>query len=138
MVLIDNTRMSSIFNSGKSSTRSSAADGFGDLLDTFGSDGQQKGKAASAGNGYFGETAFDRSEAASLLDELSTWADMNVAEKIRAQYLDDNNLTEQALEAMPPEDRAAIEKDIADAIKRQFGLEDTDGAMDDAAGVAPA
>ncbi|WP_245441462.1 hypothetical protein [Rhizobium vallis] len=44
---------------------------------------------------------------------------------IRARYLEQHDLTEAALAAMPADQRAAIEKEIADQIKREMaGIED--------------
>lgn len=43
-------------------------------------------------------------------------ADKTFAERIRDQYLEDNNLTEEDLSAMAPEEREAVEKEIANAI----------------------
>ncbi|MCL6708635.1 DUF3106 domain-containing protein [Pseudomonas sp. R2.Fl] len=73
-----------------------------------------------------------------LRDELSEWVDMSLAEKLRAQYLEAHGLTEGDLEALPPDEREAIEDAIADYIKeemkRQAGVDgrrlDTDSAAD--------
>ncbi|MDV4154238.1 hypothetical protein ACCT14_16095 [Rhizobium brockwellii] len=61
----------------------------------------------------------------SLVDEFSKWGNMTPAEYIRARYLEQHDLTEDDLAAMPAEQRAAIEKEIADQIKREMaGIED--------------
>ncbi|MBB3135727.1 hypothetical protein FHS26_003473 [Rhizobium pisi] len=63
----------------------------------------------------------------SLVDEFSKWGNMTPAEYIRARYLDQHDLTEAGLAAMPADQRAAIEKEIADQIKREMAGIDDDG-----------
>ncbi|MBY3042456.1 hypothetical protein [Rhizobium leguminosarum] len=61
----------------------------------------------------------------SLVDEFSKWGNMTPAEYIRARYLEQHDLTEADLAAMPADQRAAIEKEIAEQIKREMaGIED--------------
>ena len=61
----------------------------------------------------------------SLVDEFSKWGNMTPAEYIRARYLEQHDLTEADLAAMPADQRAAIEKEIAEQIKREMaGVED--------------
>ncbi|WP_245456131.1 hypothetical protein [Rhizobium leguminosarum] len=60
-----------------------------------------------------------------LVDEFSKWGNMTPAEYIRARYLEQHDLTEADLAAMPADQRAAIEKEVADQIKREMaGIED--------------
>lgn len=85
---------------------------------------------------FYGQSANGVTD--SLRDQLSEWVDMSLAEKLRAQYLEAHGLTEGALEALPPEEREAIEDAIADYIKeemkRQAGVDgrrlDTDNIAD--------
>ncbi|PPJ45367.1 hypothetical protein C0075_06285 [Rhizobium sp. KAs_5_22] len=65
----------------------------------------------------------ERTEAKDLLAEFSKWAHMDVAEMIRAKYLEDKGLTEESLAAMDPEARKAIEEEIAERIKNQLGVD---------------
>lgn len=74
-----------------------------------------------------GKPATDANDA--LYEEFSKWAKMTPAEKIRAQVLESMGLTEESLQAMQPEERAAVEKQIAEEIKRQLG--GNDGKSDD-------
>jgi hypothetical protein len=61
----------------------------------------------------------------SLVDEFSKWGNMTPAEYIRARYLEQHDMTEADLAAMPADQRAAIEKEIAEQIKREMaGIED--------------
>ncbi|MGO7531196.1 hypothetical protein [Rhizobium leguminosarum] len=61
----------------------------------------------------------------SLVDEFSKWGNMTPAEYIRARYLEQHDLTGADLAAMPADQRAAIEKEIAEQIKREMaGIED--------------
>lgn len=61
----------------------------------------------------------------SLVDQFSEWSDMDPAEFIRARYLESHGLTEDDLKAMPADQREAIEKEIAEQIKRELaGIED--------------
>lgn len=59
--------------------------------------------------------------------EFGKWADMSPAEKIRASILEQHGLTEESLKGLPEAERAAIEKEIEEAIKRHYGLESQDG-----------
>lgn len=51
-------------------------------------------------------------------EELIKYSNMSIADKIRYQYLKKHHLSEDALNALPPEEREKIEKEIADEIKR--------------------
>lgn len=56
--------------------------------------------------------------------EFSKWSSMTPEEFIRARYLAAHNLTEDDLNSMSTDDRAAIEKEIAEQIKRELaGIE---------------
>lgn len=60
----------------------------------------------------------------SLVDQFSEWSNMDPAEFIRARYLEAHGLTEDDLKAMPADQREAIEKEIAEQIKRELaGIE---------------
>ncbi len=67
-----------------------------------------------------------KSRHSSLVAELSKIASMSPAEMMRARYLAAHGLTEESLRGMSSDDRAAIEKDIADSLKRE--LSDKAGA----------
>jgi hypothetical protein len=71
----------------------------------------------------------------SLVDQFSEWSNMDPAEFIRARYLEAHGLTEDDLKAMPADQREAIEKEIAEQIKRELaGVEDGgDGNKESAA-----
>ena len=59
-----------------------------------------------------------------LAGEFTKWSSMTPEEFIRARYLAAHNLTEDDLKAMSTDDRAAIEKEIAEQIKRELaGIE---------------
>ncbi|MGR9169149.1 hypothetical protein [Rhizobium sp. KDH_Rht_773_N] len=76
----------------------------------------------------------------SLVDQFSEWSNMDPAEFIRARYLKAHGLTEDDLKAMPADQREAIEKEIAEQIKRELaGIEDgADASEEPAAAQAPA
>ncbi|KQY19798.1 hypothetical protein [Rhizobium sp. Root482] len=58
-------------------------------------------------------------------DEFMEWSTMTLAEKIRAQLLGGKGLTEEELAHMDADQRAAIEAEIKEAIKRQLtGVDD--------------
>ncbi|MBB3563346.1 hypothetical protein FHX06_004690 [Rhizobium sp. BK512] len=68
----------------------------------------------------------------SLVDEFTDWSNMDPAEFIRARYLESRGLTEDDLKAMPADQREAIEKEIAEQIKRELtGIEDNGTATTD-------
>jgi TPP-dependent pyruvate/acetoin dehydrogenase alpha subunit len=58
----------------------------------------------------------------SLADSFGEWMKMSPAERIRAQYLSEQGLSEDDLAAMEPEERKAIEDDIATRVKQQLGM----------------
>lgn len=60
-----------------------------------------------------------------LIEEFLTFSDMTPAEKLRVRLLGEMDLTEEKLAALPPEERAAIEEKIEEAIKRALGIDDT-------------
>ncbi|WP_417490740.1 hypothetical protein [Maricaulis sp.] len=56
-----------------------------------------------------------------LVSEFLKWAHMSPAERIRAQYLGEEGLTEEALKALPKEERDAVELEIAARIQEAIG-----------------
>lgn len=66
-----------------------------------------------------------------LTSELSKWANMSPAEMMRAQYLEAHHLSEDSLKALPADERAAIEKEIAEYIKKTLTGNDDKGATGD-------
>ncbi|MFN4208539.1 MAG: hypothetical protein ACK4HG_19245 [Agrobacterium albertimagni] len=79
------------------------------------------------------ETALKRD---ALRTEFQEESHKTLAERIRDQYLEDNGLTEEALAELPDEERQAIEDEIAALIKRQYGVDDTGSAEDEAQVIA--
>ncbi|MGA1801052.1 hypothetical protein [Rhizobium sp. HT1-10] len=65
-----------------------------------------------------------------ILSEFAKWANMSPAEKIRAQYLEQQNMTEEQFSQLPADQQKAINDQIADMIKQQLG----DGKTGDADG----
>ncbi|CAN7209916.1 hypothetical protein [Rhizobium sp. LjRoot258] len=59
-----------------------------------------------------------------VVSEFTDLANMTPAERIRAQILERLGISEDDLAAMPPEEREAIEKQIADELKRQLTGDD--------------
>jgi hypothetical protein len=93
--------------------------------------------AVQAGNETYINPPSDAEAAAkaahdSLVDQFSEWSNMDPAEFIRARYLEAHGLTEDDLKSMPADQREAIEKEIAEQIKRELaGIEDDgDGSKD--------
>lgn len=83
----------------------------------------------SIGGTYINPPSEDEAAASAahdaLVDQFSKWGNMTPAEYIRARYLEQHDLTEDDLAAMPADQRAAIEKEIAEQIKREMaGIED--------------
>jgi|GEM_PF-795054 len=66
-----------------------------------------------------------------LVAELSKFASMSPAEMMRAKYLAAHGMTEASLRSMSSDDRAVIEKDIADYIKRSLSDKDGESAVSD-------
>ncbi|WP_321389496.1 hypothetical protein [Emcibacter sp.] len=72
------------------------------------------------------EDAFDN-----LVAEFLKWSKMNPVERIRAQYLKDNGLTEESLAALPAKKQEAIEKEIQELIEEQLAFgDDTDQELE--------
>jgi hypothetical protein len=83
----------------------------------------QSGSSSTTITGGEDDAAAARHQA--LLDEFSHYANMTPGERIRAQILDKMGLSEDALKGMPTEQREAIEKQIAEEIKKQLaGIDD--------------
>ncbi|MCQ1833939.1 hypothetical protein [Neorhizobium galegae] len=80
-----------------------------------------------AGDTWLGEAPSTRYE-----DEFMDLAKKTFAERIREQYLEDKNLTEDDLKTMSAEDREAIEADIRKAILEAMGVngQKQEAAMD--------
>lgn len=97
--------------------------------------------AVQAGNEtYINQPSEDEMKAkaakSSVVDEFTKWSSMTPEEFIRARYLAAHNLTEDDLKAMPADQREAIEKEIAEQIKRELtGIE---GGKDDSTQVSTA
>lgn len=64
---------------------------------------------------------------ADVISQFLDYSEMTFAERIRATWLADHNLTEEQLAALPDDQRKAIEGEIEEAVKRQLGLEGTSG-----------
>jgi hypothetical protein len=60
----------------------------------------------------------------SVQSDFLKWAKMNPIERVRASILESKGLDENSLKAMPAEEREAIEKEIREAIKEKFGVND--------------
>lgn len=70
-----------------------------------------------AGDTWLGEAPSTKYE-----DEFMDLANKTLAERIREQYLKDNDLTEDDLKSMSAEDREAVEADIRKAILEAMGV----------------
>ena len=62
-------------------------------------------------------------KSAELTAEFLTFGDMTPGEQIRARMLGEMDLNEEKLAALPPEERAAIEEQIKEAVKRALGID---------------
>jgi hypothetical protein len=77
---------------------------------------QANDPTSTTGNGSSGGLSSQAIE-----DEFKNMADMTPAEKIRAQYLEDHNLTEDQFNQLPSDQQKAITDAIAQQIKQQLG-----------------
>ncbi|MFC3162580.1 hypothetical protein [Ciceribacter thiooxidans] len=64
---------------------------------------------------------------ADVISQFLDYSEMTFAERIRAAWLSDHDLTEEQLAALPDDQRKAIEDEIEEAVKRQLGLEGASG-----------
>lgn len=55
------------------------------------------------------------------------FAKMSPAERIRAAFLKDHNLTEESLSKLSPTEREKIEEEIKKLVKTKLGLDDANG-----------
>lgn len=92
--------------------------------DTLPDDGTYAPETPAAAEFYGVEEQAGTTDAEAMFAEFKAWADMSPAERIRAQYLEDHDLTEDALKAMSEEERAPILAAIKEAIERQLGTSD--------------
>lgn len=69
-------------------------------------------------------SALSGSKNKGVADEFMEWSKMSPAEKIRAQILEEKGLSDEGVAAMDPDERAALEAEIKDAIKKQLGIDD--------------
>ena len=71
-------------------------------------------------------------------DEFLEWADMDPTERLRAQILKSLGISDEELEAMSPEERAAVEDDIRKTIEEKLGVADAAAeATDEIASTGP-
>nr|WP_314087479.1 hypothetical protein [uncultured Shinella sp.] len=63
-----------------------------------------------------------------LMSEFTELARMTPAERIRKEILDEMGLTEEALAAMPKEEREATEEKIRRVLKERLGIDETQQA----------
>ncbi len=75
------------------------------------------------------ETGTEKSAYSQYEQEFMDLADKTLAERIREQYLKDNDLTEDDVNAMSPEDRKAVEDDIRNAILEAMGVNEDKQAI---------
>lgn len=75
------------------------------------------------------ETGTETSTYSQYEQEFMDLADKTLAERIREQYLKDNDLTEDDVNAMSPEDRKAVEDDIRNAILEAMGVNEEKQAI---------
>ena len=68
------------------------------------------------------------SESNAAKTEFLKFAKMSPAERIRAAYLKDHNLTEESLAQLSKEERMKIEEEIKKLIKTKLGLDEAGGA----------
>ncbi|RCW24860.1 hypothetical protein DFR48_105205 [Ciceribacter lividus] len=74
-----------------------------------------------------GRKAEKRAAQADVISQFLDYSEMTFAERIRATWLSDHNLTEEQLAALPDDQRKAIEDEIEEAVKRQLGFEGESG-----------
>ncbi len=65
----------------------------------------------------------ERPPKADVEAEFLDWSAKNPAERIRAALLRELGLSEEELAALPPAEREAVAERIAEAVKRQYGLD---------------
>ncbi|MEF0939747.1 hypothetical protein [Rhizobium sp. BR 362] len=73
-----------------------------------------------------------------IVDEFTKLAHMTPAEKIRAQYLEQHNLTEESLRKLPADQQKAINDEIAKQVKQQLGIDNQADESDETDSAAAA
>lgn len=85
------------------------------------------GSRIDDGSSAYGAHA-DAGSSSSVEDIFLEWSRKSPAERIRAVVLEGLGLTEDQLAGLPEAEREAVERQIEDAIKRSYGLDDTEQA----------
>ncbi|TCR93261.1 hypothetical protein [Rhizobium sp. BK376] len=76
------------------------------------------------------ETANGGQSSQSIADEFGDLANMTPAQKIRAQYLEEHNMTEDQFNALPSDQQKAINDAIAQEIKQKLGDDSKNDSTD--------
>jgi hypothetical protein len=87
-------------------------------------------KAPSSDEIFAAQNAKDETKAAdsqSSKAEFLKFAKMSPAERLRAAYLQEHNLTEDTLAHLPKEERAKVEEEIKKYMKTKLGLNERGG-----------
>jgi hypothetical protein len=87
--------------------------------------GQGGTQASSQSSALSPSTATDKKSSAA---EFNDYMAMSPAEKMRYSIMNDLGVTQEQLDAMPPEQRAAVEKKIADLMKLREDLQNANNA----------
>lgn len=110
--------------------RNAGNSGFSALLDQKGNPPAFRGEEDLEARKNEQEARQKAEKSAARADVVSQFLDysgMTVAERIRAAWLSDHDLTEEQLAALPDDQRKAIEDEIEEAVKRQLGFESESG-----------
>ncbi|WFU09865.1 hypothetical protein QA646_03080 [Rhizobium sp. CB3090] len=85
-----------------------------------------------------GSDSSSDSSSQDIVDEFTKLAHMTPAEKIRAQYLEQHNLTEESFRKLPVDQQKAINDEIAKLVKQQLGIDSQAGDSDETDSAAAA
>lgn len=94
-------------------------------------DGTYQVSLPALSTGTLDEPLSNGDSADALVDEFRAWADMTLAERIRAQYLKDHDLTEEDLKLMGEDVRNTILASIESEIERQLAPPKAEHAVAD-------
>jgi len=81
-----------------------------------------KSAASGVGSGFSGASGAERGKAADPYRQLEDYVKLTPAQRMRADLLQQLDLTEERLGAMPPEERQGVEAKLLELVQRQMEL----------------
>ncbi|KAF1053199.1 MAG: hypothetical protein GAK43_01533 [Stenotrophomonas maltophilia] len=104
----------------------SGASEFASMLASAGDDSQSS-STSQIGDAVASTDSSSSSKTSSSLDEFMAYMKLSPGEKLRKSVMDDMDVTQDQLNAMPADDRERIEREIAERIKEKVTQQASEG-----------